>query len=91
MSNKPFEQLCEPDKLLRRILSDGPGQIQGTLLTIELIHGFELFNTRPYHNYETWSKGYRVSGYGITIESEDLDDAIREWVNKYNLKIGKNK
>lgn len=25
--------------------------------------GFELYNTRPYHNYETWSDGYIVIGH----------------------------
>lgn len=24
--------------------------------------GFELYNTRPYHNYETWSDGYVIMG-----------------------------
>lgn len=51
----------------------------GTVMVIEFISGFELFNTRPYHNYETWGQGYRVSGLGIKIEREDLDDAIAAW------------
>lgn len=89
MSNKPFNQLCVPDQLLRRAIPEGPDQIHGTLVTIELLHGFELFNTRPYHNYETWSKGYRVSGFGITVESEDLDDAVKCWVKKYEDEAGK--
>jgi hypothetical protein len=86
MSNKDFSRLCEPDQLLRRAIQDGPGQIHGTLVTIELIHGFELFNTRPYHNYETWSKGYRVSGFDITVESEDMDDAVKQWIAIYKSK-----
>ena len=83
MSNKPFESLCEPEKLLRRAIPDGPEQIHGTVLTIELLHGFELFNTRPYHNYETWSKGWRVTGFGEKVEAEDLDDAVKQWIAKY--------
>jgi len=82
MSDKPFNQLCEPDQLLRRAIPEGPNQIHGVVCTIEVLHGFELFNTRPYHNYETWSKGYRVSGFGITVEKEDMDDAVREWCLK---------
>ncbi len=49
------------------------------LATIEVIGGFELFNTRPYHNYETWGQGYRITAQGITVESEYLDDAIALW------------
>ena len=51
----------------------------GTVMVIEFISGFELFNTRPYHNYETWSQGWRVHGRGVFVEREDLDDAIKEW------------
>jgi hypothetical protein len=43
---------------------------------IEKICGFELFNTRPYHNYENWSDGYRITSGNIVAEAEDLDDAI---------------
>jgi len=51
------------------------------ICTIEMIGGFELFNSRPYHNYETWSAGYVVkSGKNyphLEVNSEDLDDAVR--------------
>jgi hypothetical protein len=83
MSNKSWDKINELDKLLRKTVSTGPGQINGAILKIEMIHGFELFNTRPYHNYETWSIGYRVSGFNIVVEREDLDDAIKDWCNKY--------
>ncbi len=78
MSNKPRERLNPLDLLIRKY-ADG-GMSQGTTLTIEYISGFELFNTRPYHNYETWSQGYRVTGNGIVVEEEDLDDALNRWV-----------
>lgn len=52
------------------------------LATIEVIGGFELFNTRPYHNYETWGQGYRITSQGITVECEYLDDAIDLWNKK---------
>lgn len=29
-------------------------------LSIEFYGGFEYFNTRPYHNYETWGHGWRI-------------------------------
>lgn len=39
-----------------------------------------VFNTRTYHNYETWSEGYEIitgERFGnIKVEAEDLDDAI---------------
>lgn len=51
-------------------------------IRITLIRGFELFNTRPYHNYETWSDGYEVEAFdddeNIIAQTlaEDLDDAL---------------
>jgi len=78
MSNKPFTRLNELDQKLRRIkpvdMSDT------TKLTIRMINGFELFNTRPYHNYETWADGYIVEDEEIKVQSEDLDDAINEFI-----------
>lgn len=75
MDKKP-EQLNPLDLALRRALPPKgftPNQVD---VTIEKISGFELFNTRPYHNYETWSDGYRVYGQGVDVKAEDLDDAI---------------
>ena len=83
MSNKPFNRLIPSEALLRQTIPIGPQQIHGTVLTIEMLHRFELFNTRPYHNYETWSMGWRVTGFDVIVQSEDLDDVIRLWVDKY--------
>ncbi len=80
MSDKRWDQLNELDILIRRTAKCGMDV--GTIATIEFISGFELFNTRPYHNYETWSQGYRVSGRGVTVEKEDLDDAVKEWAKQ---------
>lgn len=80
MSNKSRDQLNSLDRLIRDTCRCGMDQ--GTVMKIEFISGFELFNTRPYHNYETWSQGYRVSGRGVTVEAEDLDDALMEWADK---------
>lgn len=82
MSDKPQSQLNELDILIRRTVR--AGMDSGTLMTIEFIAGFEKFNTRPYHNYETWGQGYRVSGKDVVIEREDLDDAVKEWAKKVN-------
>ena len=49
---------------------------------ITMVNGFELFNTRPYHNYETWSDGYRITDGITTVEREDLDDAVRAFVDE---------
>jgi hypothetical protein len=81
MSDKPFAQLNELDRIIRRACPVGPGQ-EGVRLTIEYVAGFEMFNTRPYHNYETWGSGYRVSGENITVQAEDLDDALRLWMER---------
>ena len=76
MSNKGWEKIWEADKLIRTLK---PPRITGykeVLLKIEFICGFELFNTRPYHNYEDWGQGYRISDEDTVIEAEDLDDAL---------------
>lgn len=74
MSNKTFNQLWPADKAMRKLKP--VGMRQGVDLTVELIIGFELFNTRPYHNYETWSNGYRVYDNEIDVKAEDLDEAL---------------
>jgi len=78
MSNKDFDKLWEADKFIRKLPLDScPGRHATSLLKIEFIRGFELFNTRPYHNYESWGDGYIVSDGIITVEAEDLDDALK--------------
>ena len=80
MSNKEWSKVNELDKLIRQTTRLGM-QNNGVYLKIEFIWGFELFNTHAYHNYETWSGGYRVTDdyWGVTVEREDLDDAIKAW------------
>lgn len=80
MSNKLRSELNELDRLLRK--AKPPTAMSGVQLTIEKVCGFELHNTRPYHNYETFSDGYRVSDGTITVAAEDLDDAVRLYVAK---------
>lgn len=79
MSNKAWDKINPLDRLIQTTLK--LGMDSGTFLKIEYIYGFEMFNTRPYHNYETWSGGYRVTDEraGIVVESEDLDDALLLW------------
>lgn len=60
MSDKRFQMLDPLDQRLRRELPVCDSS--GIQVRIEKVLGFELFNTRPYHNYETWSDGYRVVG-----------------------------
>jgi len=83
MSDKPFAKLNAIDAQIRRCFPDGfgPGD-DGIHVTIEFFSGFEKFNTRPYHNYEAWSDGYRITGKGVTVESEDLDDAVTAFCDK---------
>ena len=99
MSDKGFSQLNEIDQRLRRLMgSPGPNN-EGTQLVIEKICGFEYFNTRAYHNYETWGDGYRISipsivlQYGseerrfelpLSVEAEDLDDAVAKLEKAYS-------
>lgn len=76
MSNKPFSKLNPIDQTLRKAFPPEGFKPNRVQVTIEKLTGFELFNTRPYHNYETWSDGYRISTEGITVEAEDLDEAV---------------
>lgn len=83
MSNKAFSKLNILDQMIRKELPTGMDN--GVHLTIEFFSGFEIFNSRPYHNYETWSDGYRLKDdQGYTAQGEDLDDAIAQWVKKRN-------
>ena len=66
MSNKAWDKINPLDKLIRQTLR--LGMDHGTFLKIEFIYGFEMFNTRPYHNYETWSGGYRVEDERFNIK-----------------------
>lgn len=84
MSNKDWNKLNELDQIIRR--TTNCGMEDGVVMTIEFISGFELFNTRPYHNYESWGQGYRVKGREVTVEREDLDDAIKEWARQVQAK-----
>lgn len=83
MSDKVWAKLNPLDQLIRQ--TSRCGMTDGTVMKIEFISGFEKFNTRPYHNYETWGQGYRVSGLGVSVEREDLDDAIQTWADNVTL------
>lgn len=82
MSNKPYSELSDIDKRLRALFPTEMWENDETIVTIRMFGGFELFNTRPYHNYENWSKGYEITTgkrYGnIQVYAEDLDDAVTE-------------
>ena len=82
MSDKAWGNLNPLDRELRGAFPSGT--FDGVRCTIEMVCGFEKFNTRPYHNYETWGDGYRISipDRSIIVEREDLDDAVREFCAK---------
>lgn len=83
MSNKDFNKLNILDQAIRKELPTGSNS--GVHLTIEFFSAFEAFNTRPYHNHDTWADGYRLrDDQGYTAESEDLDDLIGMWIGKRN-------
>lgn len=75
MSDKPFDQLTSTDQQLRRMFPTG--MREGTDVVIRKVTGFELYNSRPYHNYETWSDGYEVETETLFAHAEDLDDALK--------------
>lgn len=80
MPNKEWRRLNIIDSELRKAVP--PEMTTGTQvqLTIEKICGFELFNSRPYHNHETWSDGWRIRSGSIEVTDEDLDDAVKKFV-----------
>ena len=81
MSNKPWNK-CDPlDRALKSLCPPGPAN-EGVQIRIELRCGFEAFNTRPYHNYETWGHGWTIDGLGVQVTQEDLDDAVRVFVER---------
>jgi len=80
-----YDEVIKVDRDIRRlfpVVGFPPTPQDKVIATIEVIGGFELFNTYPYHNYETWSQGYRITSRGITVESEYLDDALELWEQK---------
>jgi hypothetical protein len=84
MPNKDWNKLWPTDDFLRRLFGTRMWKDNETICTIRMFGGFEFFNTRPYHNYETWSDGYEVSSplYDIKVTAEDLDDALRIFQRK---------
>lgn len=78
MSNKPHNQLDTLDATLRR--SAPVGMEEGVKEIVLRRAGFELFNTRPYHNYETWSDGYTIIGRrdGAAMDADELAHVIRD-------------
>lgn len=84
MPDKNWKALNELDRALRRAFGPvGPGN-EGKHCVIEMHSGFELFNNRPYHNYETWGTGYHISTPDgeVSVWKEDLDDAIYLFIEK---------
>lgn len=86
MPNKDWDEINPLDRLIRRTLK--LGMDSGAFLKIEYVYGFEKFNTRPYHNYETWAGGYRITDErnDISLEREDLDDALQAWATQVECK-----
>jgi hypothetical protein len=87
MSNKGLNQLMPLDREARAMFPAGPGLMTQTSnpIIITMLTGFELFNDRPYHNYETFSDGWQIETPllgGIKVRAEDLDDAWREFKRK---------
>lgn len=80
MSNKDRCKLSDIDIRIRNLFPTQMWKNNETICTIRFFGGFECFNTRSYHNYETWSEGYEITTgerFGnIRVEAEDLDDAI---------------
>lgn len=78
MSDKPYDKLDNTDTILR--VATPVGMEDGVKQVILRHCGFELYNTRPYHNYETWSDGYIIMG------RKDGKSASYDWfIEQYKL------
>ena len=65
------------DQRLKRLFP--VGMREATDLTITLKCGFELFNTRAYHNYETWSNGWYATCLGKPVaQGETLEELVAD-------------
>lgn len=73
---RPWASLNPLERQIRSTLPTG--MYDEVRLTIEYVCGFEKFDS-----YETWASGFRVKGHGITLEREDLNDAINAWCAAY--------
>lgn len=86
MPDKKWERLLGADRKIRRMCGSCMWDNGEVILTIEYFGGFEFFNTRPYHNYENWSEGYRIKtgvrGGNLEVTAEDLDDALHKMEKK---------
>jgi len=78
MSDKAWDKINPLDKELRGAFKHG--MFDGTRCVIWMISGFELFNTRPYHNYENWAQGYCATDGRVFARAEDLDDCIAQFI-----------
>jgi len=80
MPNKWWHQLNGLDADLR--LSSRIGMEEGIKQIIIRQCGFELYNTRPYHNYEDWSDGYIIMGRGDG-KAMNLEEATELFLKPY--------
>jgi hypothetical protein len=75
MSDKDHRKLTDIERLIDRVYA--PNMTDSLQFTVRRQCGFELFNTRPYHNYETWSCGYYAEDvFGNVASAEDLEDCL---------------
>ncbi len=77
MSGKNRKPLNPLEVAIRRVLPSGPGQDNGTLLTITLEHGFEV------RCHENWGYAWIVEGKEIWLAADDLETAVTDWVRNY--------
>ena len=97
MSNKKWKNLLVADRWIRR-LSPNKGMTKGRCdpqIKITLVRGFELFNTRAYHNYENWSDGYVVEAFDYDgkiiarVDAEDLDAALLQLGEELGVRLNR--
>lgn len=87
LPNKTWDKLNPIDLDLR--LVNSVGMEDGVKQLIVRVCGFELFNTRPYHNYETWSDGWHVFGRrdGKAVPYDQMWEAYRNRTRNKDIYI----
>jgi hypothetical protein len=77
VSDKPWDKLSSVEQRVNRVYC--ASMTDRVQITLERFTGFEIFNTRPYHNYESWAAGWRASdAWGNRASAEDLDDCLNK-------------
>lgn len=86
MSDKHHDRLWPVERRINQLYN--PTMTDRIQIKLKRFTGFEIFNTRPYHNYETWSAGWNAEdAWGNSASAEDLDDCLNKLCDKREAQL----